>query len=58
MTITELQDTIRKAKAERGVCVLAHSYQAKEIVEIADFTGDSYALSAAATKTALKTVVM
>lgn len=34
-----------KNKKEKDICILAHSYQAREICEIADFTGDSYALS-------------
>ncbi|MDR1674741.1 MAG: quinolinate synthase NadA [Oscillospiraceae bacterium] len=58
MTIRKLQDEILKIKEERGVCILAHSYQAKEITEVADFTGDSFALSTAAEKTAANTVVV
>ena len=39
-----------KIKKRKNAVILAHSYQAKEIVEIADETGDSYALSTAAAK--------
>jgi len=45
-TIAQTQFEILRIKKERDICILAHSYQAREIVEIADFTGDSYALSA------------
>ena len=51
MTVRELQDKILKLKKETNTAILAHSYQAREIVEIADFTGDSYKLSVDATKT-------
>lgn len=45
MTVHELQEKILKLKKETNTAILAHSYQAREIVEIADFTGDSYKLS-------------
>ena len=45
MTIKEVQDEIVRLKKEKDIGILAHSYQAREILEIADFTGDSYALS-------------
>ncbi len=45
MTICELQKEILRLKKETNTAVLAHSYQAREIVEIADYTGDSYKLS-------------
>ncbi|MBQ3855730.1 MAG: quinolinate synthase NadA, partial [Ruminococcus sp.] len=51
MTVRELQDEIVRLKKETNTAILAHSYQAREIVEIADFTGDSYKLSVDATKT-------
>lgn len=43
--IINLQRKILKLKKERGVCILAHSYMSEDICEIADFVGDSYALS-------------
>ena len=58
MNICELQQEIIRMKKENDVCILAHSYQAKEIVEIADFTGDSFQLSLMATKASNKNVVM
>jgi len=45
MTVRELQDRILKLKKETNTAILAHCYQAREITEIADFTGDSYKLS-------------
>ena len=45
MTVCELQDRILKLKKETNTAILAHCYQAREITEIADFTGDSYKLS-------------
>lgn len=58
MTIKEVQDEILRIKKEKDICILAHSYQAREIIEIADFTGDSYQLSRMAATTPNKTVVM
>lgn len=56
--IKDVQEEILRLKKEKDICILAHSYVAHEILEIADFTGDSYALSLKA-KTALqKTVIM
>ena len=40
------------------MCILAHSYQASEITEIADFVGDSYALSVKAQDVPQKNVMM
>lgn len=58
MNICELQQEIIRMKKENDVCILAHSYQAREIVEVADFTGDSFQLSLMATKASNKNVVM
>lgn len=57
-TIRKIQDEILKLKKEKGICILAHSYEAHEILEIADFTGDSYALSVKAKSVDAKTVIM
>lgn len=58
MNIHELQQEIIRLKKEKDICILAHSYQAREIVEIADFTGDSFQLSVMATKAPQKNVIM
>ena len=43
--IKDIQEKILKLKKEKDICILAHSYQAREIVEIADYVGDSFQLS-------------
>ena len=58
MDISALQQEILKLKKEKDVCILAHSYQAHEICEIADFTGDSYKLSVDASKVQNKNILM
>ncbi|MDD4588589.1 MAG: quinolinate synthase NadA, partial [Heliobacteriaceae bacterium] len=58
MKIRELQEAILMLKQEKDICILAHSYQAREITEIADFTGDSYGLSVQASRAMQKTVIM
>ncbi|MCD8356712.1 MAG: quinolinate synthase NadA [Clostridia bacterium] len=56
--IRDIQDEILRLKKEKDVCILAHSYQAREITEIADFTGDSYALSVKAATVPHRNVLM
>lgn len=58
MNINEMQKKILELKKEKDVCILAHSYQAHEILEIADFTGDSYKLSVDASKVQNKNILM
>ncbi len=43
--ISKIQNEIIRLKKETDTAILAHSYVAKEILEIADYTGDSYKLS-------------
>lgn len=56
--IKDIQAEILRLKKENDICILAHSYVAHEILEIADFTGDSYALSVQAKTAPQKTVLM
>ncbi len=58
MNVSELQQKILELKKQNDVCVLAHSYVAREICEIADFTGDSYKLSVDASKVSNKNILM
>lgn len=58
MTMYEYQQEILRLKKEKDICILAHSYQAREIIEIADFTGDSFQLSVQAKKASHQTVIM
>ena len=58
MTTRELQDEILRLKKENDLCILAHAYQSHEILEVADYTGDSYGLSVQAAKAPNKNVLM
>lgn len=58
MNIPELQKKIIELKKEKDICILAHSYQNRDIVEVADFVGDSFQLSVKATTVPQKTVIM
>lgn len=56
--IRNIQDEILRLKKEKDFCILAHSYMTEEICEIADFTGDSYALSVKAKDVKNKNVLL
>ncbi len=58
MTIEQLQKKIETAKRENDVFIMAHSYQPREICEVADIVGDSYKLSVEAKKAKNKTLLM
>lgn len=57
-TTRELQDAIIKMKKEKDICILAHAYQSHDILEVADYIGDSYGLSEKAATAPQKTVLM
>lgn len=50
-------EAINKLRKERQAIILAHNYQNDEVQDIADFVGDSLALSQVAAKTEAKVVV-
>ena len=58
MTTREIQDEIHRIKKEKDICILAHDYQNHEILEVADYMGDSFALSQQAAKTQEQTILM
>lgn len=58
MMTKDLQEQILKLKKEKDACIFAHSYQSPDILEIADLTGDSFALSVKAKAYACKTVIL
>ena len=56
--IIDIQNKIRKLKEETDTLILAHAYQAREILEVADYVGDSFGLSEQAAKAPHKNVIM
>ena len=58
MNVATLQEEVLRLKKEKDVCILAHSYVAREIAEVADFVGDSFQLSVKAQHCPQKTVIM
>ncbi len=56
--IKDIQEKILRLKKEKNVTILAHSYQAEEIQEIADYTGDSFRLSQLAAEDKNDTLIM
>ncbi|MCI6254566.1 quinolinate synthase NadA [Eubacterium coprostanoligenes] len=58
MALKDIQEEIIRLKKEKDICILAHCYQSPDILEVADFVGDSFALSVSASKVTNKTVIM
>lgn len=56
--LADIRDKILGLKAENDVCILAHCYQTHDILEIADYVGDSFGLAQQAAKSQSKTVMM
>lgn len=57
-TTRQMQDEILRLKKENDICILAHAYQSHDILEVADYVGDSYGLSVQAAQDPHKTVLM
>jgi quinolinate synthase len=53
----DIEDSITRLKKENKAVILAHNYQLPEVQEIADFVGDSLALSQTASKTTANTII-
>ena len=58
LTTTKMQSEILRLKKEKDFCVLVHAYQTQDILEIADFVGDSFGLSQQAATAPQKNVLM
>lgn len=59
MPMTQLiQERILRLKQEKNACILAHCYQTHDILEVADYVGDSFGLAQNASKTDCSTVIM
>lgn len=56
--LRDIQDEIIRLKKEKDFCILAHCYQSHDILEVADFVGDSFALSKKAADTKQQNVLM
>lgn len=57
-TTKTLQEDILKLKKEKDICILAHAYQSEDILEVADYIGDSYGLSLEAANASQHTILM
>ena len=56
--VKDLQEKIIKMKKEKDICILAHAYQTQDIIEVADFVGDSIGLSKLAMNAPQKNILM
>ncbi|MBR3767747.1 MAG: quinolinate synthase NadA [Clostridia bacterium] len=58
MNMNDIINEIKRLKEETGTVILAHTYQNPEIIEIADITGDSFALAKKSLALGAKKVIM
>ncbi len=58
LTTRTMQDEIIRLKKENDICILAHAYQTHDILEVADFIGDSFGLSVKAASAPQKNILM
>ena len=56
--MNDIQKKIIELKEKNDVCILAHCYQTHDILEIADYVGDSFGLAQKAAKAPNKTIIM
>lgn len=55
--LNEIRDEIKRLKADKNAVIIAHNYQVPEVQDIADFIGDSLALSHKAAETDADVIV-
>lgn len=58
LTTRTMQDEILRLKKEKDICILAHAYQTHDILEVADYVGDSFGLSVQAASAPQKNILM
>ena len=56
--MNDIQKKIIELKEKNDICILAHCYQTHDILEIADYVGDSFGLAQKAAKAPNKTIIM
>ncbi|MCH5196386.1 MAG: quinolinate synthase NadA [Oscillospiraceae bacterium] len=56
--MNEIQQRIIELKEKNDACILAHCYQTHDILEIADYVGDSFGLAQKAAVAKNKTIIM
>jgi quinolinate synthase len=56
--ISDIQEKIVRLKSDTDTCIIAHSYMNREIIEIADYTGDSYKISVDATESSAENIIV
>lgn len=58
LIMNNIQKRIIELKEKNDVCILAHCYQTHDILEVADFVGDSFGLAQKAAKAPNRTIIM
>lgn len=58
MDLQQLKEAILKEKEKTNTLILAHTYQSPDIIDIADYSGDSYALSVKAAQCSQSRIVL
>lgn len=57
-TVAQIKEEINRLKKETGTTILVHAYQSQDILEIADYVGDSYGLAVQAAQDPAKNIIM